>query len=481
MCLKHVRRVAWLFAGALAMTLMARPAPAELTFGIPTPTPGEFNVDGGYGYAWLPEDQLDIYFTSDRPGPNSSDPYSTGAWDIWTSHRDSLTDPWQPIVNLGSPINTPDRAEFAASFTADGQHLFFMRADHTFGLANGDLFVSHRQVDNTWGEPEPLVGLNTDGIEANPAISPDGLTLYFNTVGNENYPSPTGLNWNTWVAHRTSTMEEFTDPEFFFGGYGTVSPDGLTHIFFGYPDVADYYDVPNVGDGDLYIRTRDNINEEFGPVQFVKPPVSGSGQFLEPPLTGAGLECCAMLPASGSTLYFTAIRPGTDTNGPNGFVDMWQVELAESVPIDIKPGSSPSPINLKSKGVLPVAILSTEEFDATQVDIETLLFGDPLLIADGKTPVSPLRGNYDDVNDDGLMDLTLKFSMRDLVANEVIGSMTVEGYLAGQAYDGTEIAGRETVRIVPAGSAIPEPSGMLLMLAGLLALTTRRKRLVATH
>ena len=53
------------------------------------------------------------------------------------------------------------------------------------------------------------------------------------------------------------------------------------------------------------------------------------------------------------------------------------------------------------------AILSTEDFDVQDVDIDTLLFGDPVLIDSGGTAVSPLRFAYDDVSGDGLMDLSL--------------------------------------------------------------------------
>jgi hypothetical protein len=147
------------------------------------------------------------------------------------------------------------------------------------------------------------------------------------------------------------------------------------------------------------------------------------------------------------------------------------------ITVDIKPGSDVAPINLKSKGKLPVAILSTEDFDAKLVDPATLLFGDPSLMNAGAAPVSPLRSGQEDVNNDGLVDLTLKFSMRDLLDNEVIGAETLQGYLAGQLYDGTVIAGRDAVNIVGlAGQAIPEPSSLLLILAGALALTICRRK-----
>jgi hypothetical protein len=41
--------------------------------------------------------------------------------------------------------------------------------------------------------------------------------------------------------------------------------------------------------------------------------------------------------------------------------------------VDIKPGSCPNPINLKGKGVLPVAICGTEDFDVKTIDPESIL------------------------------------------------------------------------------------------------------------
>ena len=93
--------------------------------------------------------------------------------------------------------------------------------------------------------------------------------------------------------------------------------------------------------------------------------------------------------------------------------------------IDIKPGSCPNPLNKKSKGVLPVAVLGTEDFDVTTIDPETIL----LSREDVEGGVAPIRWSYEDIatpftgelcdchelEGDGILDLTLKFSTQELV------------------------------------------------------------------
>ena len=95
------------------------------------------------------------------------------------------------------------------------------------------------------------------------------------------------------------------------------------------------------------------------------------------------------------------------------------------VPIDIKPESCPNPLNVKKKGVLPVAILGTEGFDVTRVDPASIrLVGVAPLRWDWEdvaTPFEPYLGKEDCMEDcitdgpDGLLDLTLKFDVQEVV------------------------------------------------------------------
>jgi hypothetical protein len=136
-----------------------------------------------------------------------------------------------------------------------------------------------------------------------------------------------------------------------------------------------------------------------------------------------------------------------------------------SVYVDIKPGSCPNPLNVKSKGVLPVAVLGTEDFDVTDIDPDTI----ELTLEGVEEGVSPLRWNYEDVatpfegelcdchelEGDGYMDLTLKFDTQELVGELDLCDfddgdeipLTITGYL----YDGREIKGEDCIRVLEKG------------------------------
>ena len=117
--------------------------------------------------------------------------------------------------------------------------------------------------------------------------------------------------------------------------------------------------------------------------------------------------------------------------------------------IDIKPGSDPNSINLRSNGVLPVAILTTDEFDVLDIDDITLRFGDPELVNVQDDGVTPVKIRLDDVDEDGDLDLLLFFSLLEMDVFGVLDQESVGALVTGATLDDVPIEGADFVRIVP--------------------------------
>jgi len=94
--------------------------------------------------------------------------------------------------------------------------------------------------------------------------------------------------------------------------------------------------------------------------------------------------------------------------------------------VDIKPGNCPNPLNVKSSGVLPVAILGTADLDVTTIDPTSIRLAgvEPLRngLEDVAGPVSDSNDcNCIEAGPDGFLDLTLKFKTQKIV--EAIGDV----------------------------------------------------------
>jgi hypothetical protein len=150
------------------------------------------------------------------------------------------------------------------------------------------------------------------------------------------------------------------------------------------------------------------------------------------------------------------------------------------VPVDVKPGGCPNPLNLRSNGVLPVSVLGTPDFDVSQIEISTVRLtgaGDGLgfvrpvegppgphtVIADIGTPFPGTPCDCHDLSGDGIDDLSLKFRTQEVV--EALGLEVIPGgelvplVVGGLLVDGTPFGGVDCVVIV--GSSGPSsPPGL---------------------
>jgi hypothetical protein len=156
------------------------------------------------------------------------------------------------------------------------------------------------------------------------------------------------------------------------------------------------------------------------------------------PRTGGSLS-----PVASGFSFLTDIAVGNATAGTG--LSLFAVDKtldtvyeitpsAITVAIDIKSGSFPNSINPRSKGVIPVAILTTDTFDATTVDPNTIAFG--------PDEAFPVHAALKDVDGDGDTDVILHFNTQatGIQCGDTSASLT------GETFDGQMIEGSDSIK-----------------------------------
>lgn len=139
------------------------------------------------------DDGLALVFSSDRAG-------GLGGRDNWISVRLLRSDPWgepRPLTELNSAME-----EAGASLDDGGRRIVFSSDRDGAG---SDLYVATRaSVEDPFGPAMPIVELNTAALEGNPTLRHGGLTLYL--VSNRD-----GTD-DLYVTTRTALDRPFGDP-----------------------------------------------------------------------------------------------------------------------------------------------------------------------------------------------------------------------------------------------------------------------------
>lgn len=121
-----------------------------------------------------------LYFTSTRPGVNGND-FDATIGEFYSDIFETTVDKkgiWSTPVALPAPINTKNN-EGLTSTTKKGDVLYFTRCiPENNKVVYNQLWTSPRK-GNDWGDPEKLPFSNDTNKFAAPAISADGMTLFF--------------------------------------------------------------------------------------------------------------------------------------------------------------------------------------------------------------------------------------------------------------------------------------------------------------
>jgi len=186
---------------------------------------------------------------------------------------------------------------------------------------------------------------------------------------------------------------------------------------------------------------------EFDPVSQVvaaPPAISASADYVLYGTDGGNdfdwtqMMVSAVMPAGTAATRIQLIHILVESTPDYGAIFLDDASLTVTVPIaiDIKPGSDPvNPVNPESKGVIPVAVLGSMDFDATQVDFSTVEFGP------GKA--SPVHdGHVENVNGDGFDDMVFHFNTQDTG----ITCGDTEATLLGETFGGDAFTGTDSVK-----------------------------------
>ncbi|HEX7878349.1 MAG TPA: HYR domain-containing protein [Candidatus Eisenbacteria bacterium] len=165
-------------------------------------------------------------------------------------------------------------------------------------------------------------------------------------------------------------------------------------------------------------------------------------------------------PPDGSSFPCGTTPVTVTARDPMGNIDTctFDVTVASTVPLDVRPGDCPNQLNLNANAAVPVAIMGSSLFDIARIDPASLRLEGvaPMRwsLDDVGAPYSPFTGK-DDCEDcnrakkDRIADFSMKFDgaeLREAMGDAMPGECRVLR-LTGQTIDGCPIAGEDVVRI----------------------------------
>jgi WD40-like Beta Propeller Repeat len=177
---------------------------------------------------------------------------------------------WLPPENLGTPLNTAAE-ESAPALSDDGRSLYFNRNPNLPGDNDEDLYVSNRSRRGPWGDPVPLMTVNTPTAnERNATLSRDGLLLFFSS------DRPGGVGGlDLYVSRRTDRTDD--------QGWSTpVNLGPAVNSTAG--DVGPAYVEDEAGSTVLYFTSTRPAPTGFGAADIYKSRLGADGSFGPPVL-----------------------------------------------------------------------------------------------------------------------------------------------------------------------------------------------------
>ena len=170
----------------------------------------------------LSRDSHWLYFLSNRPG-------GMGSSDIWAAWRADVHDDfaWEAPLNLGAGVNTTSfegGPSFFENEDGTGAELYFNRNPAPV-QGGGDIYVSTQAADGSFGTAVAVAELNSPASDQRPAISSNGLEIYFFS------DRPGSAAADIWWATRTAVGDPWSTPVNLGGPINTAASEFHPFIY----------------------------------------------------------------------------------------------------------------------------------------------------------------------------------------------------------------------------------------------------------
>ncbi|NQV34187.1 MAG: protein kinase, partial [Phycisphaeraceae bacterium] len=254
-------------------------------------------------------DGLSLILDSNRSSPT---------FNLWMTKRATTGHNWGTPQKLAEPINT-GFFDGGASLSPDGLSLYFNSGRPSrYNKEDGknrshDIYLSTRRtLHDSWGTPVLLAEpINSVSYDITSSLSADGLELYF-ASGQQD---PNG-EVDLWVTRRLAVSDPWGDPKNLGPTVNSRYLDFGQHIWADGLILFITSDRPGgYGDRDIWVTTRKTKDDDWGTPVNLGPTINSSGKDQQP-----------FIRADGSTLYFSSERPGV---GVCGALDIWKVQFTQ--------------------------------------------------------------------------------------------------------------------------------------------------------
>jgi hypothetical protein len=267
-------------------------------------------------------------------------------------------------------------------------------------------------TNNTISNNSAQNNADSDGGGVKLVLRPGGIANIYNNI-----------IWNNHAESIGADLYINNDPD------GDGSANGTVNLYNNDFDLSNGFYIEVDDDSVVYSDNLNNVDPEFDIDGYHLTDIS--------PCIDAGMDAGVYDDIDGDS------RPQGD--GIDIGADEYVQKYLE-ISIDIKPGSDPNSINCyNDKGIITLAILTTDDFDATTVDHTLVSFEEA-----SETHIDRKSGNLrrheEDVDGDGDTDLVFHFRQGDTN----LSCESVDGTLTGETFDGQNIEGTDAVNMVPA-------------------------------